>query len=333
MMPLVFFSSRCKAGSSRDDALRVLSSRGKAVFFESCEFFIDSDGKWEPKGRGSAKLVLHYSGAQYFEIWQNEQMWYDDIIHRVGADVLELKPVGRSGRAWSWMDPDFAGGPSEYRHAVRFSSPELARRFYAVWDGFGVRGLASPHPFLGAMVGCASALRVSLGDVGGVAALVVVMAVVWLLLLCWYDACAVCLQLWVGPLTRWSVFVVQVVQVFQAAPTVAPRCTDTAMWARIVLVSPRFWCSCSCHVYGDVGKDCACLSVFLVLVCSVRMDTAMRARLALVSQCFWCSCVRCVWIRRCGQGLRLSPRVSGTRVYGVDTPDAQWQFPMVLTFS
>ena len=78
-----------------------------------------------------------WSGAQYFEFWQNEQVWYDDVIHRVGSDVLVLKPVGRSGRAWSWMDPDFVGGPSEYRHAVRFPSPELARRFYAVWMGSG----------------------------------------------------------------------------------------------------------------------------------------------------------------------------------------------------
>ena len=127
------FSSRGKAGSSSDDASRALFSRGKAVFL--CEFFIDFDGKSEPKGRGSAKLIQHSSGAHFFEFWQNEQMWYDDVIHKVGADVLVLKPVSRSGRAWSWMDPDFAGGPSEYRHAVRFSSPELARRFYVVWMG------------------------------------------------------------------------------------------------------------------------------------------------------------------------------------------------------
>ena len=90
-------SSRGMAGSTRDDALSVLAARGKAVFFESCEFFIDFDGKWEPKGRGSAKLLQHSSGAQYFEFWHNEQMWYDDYIHRVGSDVLVLKPVGRSG--------------------------------------------------------------------------------------------------------------------------------------------------------------------------------------------------------------------------------------------
>ena len=40
----------------------------------------------------------------------------------------------------------------------------------------------------------------------------------------------------------------------------------------------------SAYGYGDVGKACACLPVFLVLVCSVRMDTATWARLALVSQ-------------------------------------------------
>ena len=129
--------SRGMAGSTRDYVLSILAARGKAVFFESCEFFIDFDGKWEPKGRGSAKLVQHSSGAKFFKFWQNEQICYDDDIHRVGSDVLVLKPVGRSGRAWSWMDPDFVGGPSEYRHAVRFSSPELARRFYVVWMGSG----------------------------------------------------------------------------------------------------------------------------------------------------------------------------------------------------
>ena len=135
-------SSRGKAGSTSDDALRVLAARGNSVFFEFCEFFIHFGGKWVSQGHGFAKLVQHSSGAQYFEFWQNEQVWYDDVIHRVGSDVLVLKP-SRSGRAWSWMDPDFVGGPSEYRHAVRFPSPELARRFHAVWMGSGVRGLDS----------------------------------------------------------------------------------------------------------------------------------------------------------------------------------------------
>ena len=129
--------SRGMAGSTRDDAPCVLSSRGKAVFSESCEFFIWFDGKWESQGHGITKLIQHSSGAQSFQFWQNEQMWFDDVIRKVGADVLVLKPVGRSGRTLSWMDPDFAGGPSEYWHAARFSSPELDRRFYAVWMGSG----------------------------------------------------------------------------------------------------------------------------------------------------------------------------------------------------
>ena len=124
-------SSRGMAVSDRDYLHSILAARGEAVFFESCEFFIWFDGKWQPEGRGSAKLVQHSSGAQYFEFWQNEQIWYDDDIRDV------LKPVGRSGRAWWWMDPDFVGGPSDYRHAVRFSSPELARRFYVAWMGSG----------------------------------------------------------------------------------------------------------------------------------------------------------------------------------------------------
>ena len=141
-------SGKGKAGFAGEDAPRGSSSRGKAragepadsvdkFFFEYCEFFIDCGGKWESQGHGFAKLIQHSSGAQFFQFWQNEQVWYDDVIHRVSSDVLVLKPVGRSGRAWPWMDPDFVGGPSEYRHAVRFSSPELARRFYAVWMGSG----------------------------------------------------------------------------------------------------------------------------------------------------------------------------------------------------
>ena len=65
------------------------------------------------------------------------------------------------------------------------------------------------------------------------------------------------------------VFVVQVVQVFQAAPT------DTSLYG-----------------YGDVGKDCACLSAILVLM--------------------FMSCVR-----RCGQGLRVSLRGSGAPVHAL----------------
>ena len=137
-----------KAGFAGEDAPRGSSSRGKAragepadsvdkFFFEYCELFIEFDGKWESQGHGIAKLVQHSLGAKFFEFWQNEQICYGDDIHRVGSDVLVLKPAGRSGRARSWMDPEFAGGPSEYRHAVRFSSPELARRFYAVWMGLG----------------------------------------------------------------------------------------------------------------------------------------------------------------------------------------------------
>ena len=124
-----------KARFAGEVAPRALSSRGKAVFVDSCEFFIEFDGKWESQGHGIAKLIQHSSGSQIFQFWQNKQIWYDDVIRRVGADVLVLKPVGRSGRTLSWMDPDFAGG--EYWHAARFPSPELARRFYAVWMGSG----------------------------------------------------------------------------------------------------------------------------------------------------------------------------------------------------
>ena len=61
------------------------------------------------------------------------------------------------------------------------------------------------------------------------------------------------------------------------------------------------------------------------------MCTAMWARLARVSPVLLVLvCLRCVWIRRCGQGLRLSSRVSGARVYGgrhsrcADSPVRIW---------
>ena len=93
-------------------------------------------------------------------------------------------------------------------------------------------GLGIPSPLLG----CHGWLRFR---IGGVAELVVVMAVVWLLLLCWYDACAVFLSVAGRSIDNVVyIFVAQVVQVSQAAHTVAPCCTDTAMWARTALVSP-----------------------------------------------------------------------------------------------
>ena len=78
-------------------------------------------------------------------------------------------------------------------------------------------------------------------------------------------------------------------------------CAATSLWARIALGSPWFWCSCSLPCafacgYVSVGKDCACLSVVLVLG---------SLPCALV----------CVRIRPYGQGLRLSLRVSGARVH------------------
>ena len=60
-------SSRGMAGSDRDYVLSILAARGKKVFFEYCEFFIDFGGKWESQGHGFAKLVQHSSGAQFFE--------------------------------------------------------------------------------------------------------------------------------------------------------------------------------------------------------------------------------------------------------------------------
>ena len=80
--------------------------------------------------------MLHSSGAEFFQFWQNGQLLIVDVIQRVGDSGLVLRPARRGGgRAWLWTDPHSVDGPSEYQHAVRFASLELARRFYAEWTG------------------------------------------------------------------------------------------------------------------------------------------------------------------------------------------------------
>ena len=106
----------------------------------------------------------------------------------------------------------------------------------------------------------------------------------------------------------------------------------TSLWARIALGSPWFWCSCSLPCafacgYVSVGKDCACLSVFLVLVFTAVCDLISASCARWCTDTFFflgkdCACLSVVLvlsatarvvlrIRFFGQGLRLSLRGPG----------------------
>ena len=111
----------CTAGSPWDDLTEYYSGL--------------REYKWQLQARGLGKLLQHSSGAELFQFWQHDLLLADDVIQRVGDSGLPHRPAGRGGRPWSWTDPDYVDGPSEYMHAVRFASPDLARRFYEEWMG------------------------------------------------------------------------------------------------------------------------------------------------------------------------------------------------------
>ena len=99
-----------------------------------CEFLEMRENRWKSRGHGVAKLLLCPSGVEFFQFWRGDRCLADDVIQGVGCDGLVLRP-GRGGRTWVWSNPECAGGPGEYLHAVRFASQELARRFYDEWMG------------------------------------------------------------------------------------------------------------------------------------------------------------------------------------------------------
>ena len=101
-------------------------------FSEDCEFLEMREGVWQSQGHGVATLLRHSKGAVIFHFWLGEQLFIDDVVQSVGRPRLVLRPR-RGGRIFSWSDPEYTGGPSEYGHAVRFASQELARRFHHEW--------------------------------------------------------------------------------------------------------------------------------------------------------------------------------------------------------
>ena len=105
-------------------------------FCEDCVFLEVRGNEWQSWGHGVARLLRHSNGAVIFQFWQDEQLIVDDVVQAVGRPRLKLRP-GPSGRFWASSDPEFIGGPSEYVHAVRFASQELARRFHDEWAATG----------------------------------------------------------------------------------------------------------------------------------------------------------------------------------------------------
>ena len=111
--------------------------RGLVEYFSvGCEFLQMLDGEWQSLGHGVARLLRHSRRAVFFQFWRGEQPIVYDVVQSVGRPRLVLRP-GRSGRSWAWSDPEYTCGPSEYGHAVRFASQELARRFHHEWATTG----------------------------------------------------------------------------------------------------------------------------------------------------------------------------------------------------
>ena len=103
-------------------------------FCEDCVFLEMRNNEWQSLGPGVARLLRHSNGAVFFQFWQYEHLIIDDVVQRIGDPRLVLRPVRGGGeRVWVWSDPDYADGPRDYLHAVRFASQELGRRFHDEW--------------------------------------------------------------------------------------------------------------------------------------------------------------------------------------------------------
>ena len=132
--PLVVYTS---PGSTGDDASRVeqdldvegVDYLGRVVFHSGTCVMLDMvDFNWRSLGEGTFRLLLHSEGAKFFQFWRRRQLLVEDVI-----SGLVLRS-GSKGLSWRWRNPEFEDGPSDYRHAVRFQSPVLARRFYDEWN-------------------------------------------------------------------------------------------------------------------------------------------------------------------------------------------------------
>ena len=107
-------------------------------FCEDCVFLEMRNNEWQSRGHGVARLLRHSRGAVIFQFWQGEQLIAVDVVQAVGRPRLKLRPArGGGGCIFTWSDPEYADGPCDYLHAVRFASQELARRFHDDWAATG----------------------------------------------------------------------------------------------------------------------------------------------------------------------------------------------------
>ena len=83
-------------------------------FCEDCVFLEVWNYEWQSLGSGVARLVRQHSdGAVFFQFWQSERLIIADFVH----SQIVLRPArGGGGCIFTWSDPVFADGPSDYLH-------------------------------------------------------------------------------------------------------------------------------------------------------------------------------------------------------------------------
>ena len=102
---------------------------GRVVFHTgTCVMLGVVDFKWRDLGVGTYGFLRDSTGATFFQFWRRRQLLEEDVISGL---VLRGDSTGLT---WRWRNPEFEDGPSDYRHAVRFQLPVLARRFYDTWN-------------------------------------------------------------------------------------------------------------------------------------------------------------------------------------------------------
>ena len=108
------------------------------------------DDVWQSLGHGVAKLLRHSKGAVFFQFWLGEQLIVDDVVQSVGRLRLVLRPGQRA--YLGVVGPRVHGWTFRVRPCGALCVAGAGSQVPSRVGGYGVRGLASPHPILGAIV-------------------------------------------------------------------------------------------------------------------------------------------------------------------------------------